>query len=161
MKKILSLLLAFSLALSLAACGGSASSAASSTAVSEAASSAAASEEEAASPLSATEPLRIAGLKGPTTMGLVNLLSMEQAGTAAMDYDLQLYGAAVSSSSEAAAEEATSDTAALEAAELALPPQAARLSARLNASSKDRNFFMKYSFSHPARPAAGTETGLF
>ena len=43
---------------------------------------------------SATEPLRIAGLKGPTTMGLVNLLSMEQAGTAAMDYDLQLYGAA-------------------------------------------------------------------
>ena len=49
MKKILSLLLAFSLALSLAACGGSASSAVSSTAV---------------------------------------------AGTAAMDYDLQLYGAA-------------------------------------------------------------------
>ncbi len=88
MKKILSLLLAFSLALSLAACGGSASSAASSTAVSEAASSAAASEEETAA------PLRIAGLKGPTTMGLVNLLSMEQAGTAAMDYDLQLYGAA-------------------------------------------------------------------
>ena len=94
MKKILSLLLAFSLALSLAACGGSASSAVSSTAVSEAASSTAASEEETAAPLSATEPLRIAGLKGPTTMGLVNLLSMEQAGTAAMDYDLQLYGAA-------------------------------------------------------------------
>ena len=94
MKKILSLLLAFSLALSLAACGGSASSAVSSTAVSEAASSAAASEEETAAPLSVTEPLRIAGLKGPTTMGLVNLLSMEQAGTAAMDYDLQLYGAA-------------------------------------------------------------------
>ena len=95
MKKILSLLLAFSLALSLAACGGSASSAVSSTVVSEVASSAAASEEkETAAPLSATEPLRIAGLKGPTTMGLVNLLSMEQAGTAAMDYDLQLYGAA-------------------------------------------------------------------
>ena len=95
MKKILSLLLAFSLALSLAACGGSASSAASSAAVSEAASSAAASEEEeAAAPLSVTEPLRIAGMKGPTTMGLVNLLSMEPAGTAAMDYNLQLYGAA-------------------------------------------------------------------
>ena len=94
MKKILSLLLAFSLALSLAACGGSASSAASSTVVSEAASSAAASEKETAAPLAVTEPLRIAGLKGPTTMGLVNLLSMEQAGTAAMDYDLQLYGAA-------------------------------------------------------------------
>ena len=70
MKKILSLLLAFSLALSLAACGGSASSAVSSTVVSEVASSAAASEEkETAAPLSATEPLRIAGLKGPTTIG--------------------------------------------------------------------------------------------
>ena len=76
MKKILSLLLAFSLALSLAACGGSASSAVSSTVVSEAASSAAASEKETAAPLSATEPLRIAGLKGPTTMGLVNLLGL-------------------------------------------------------------------------------------
>ena len=38
--------------------------------------------------------VRIAGLKGPTTMGLVNLLSMEEDGTASMDYDLQLYGAA-------------------------------------------------------------------
>ena len=94
LKRIASAFLAGALALSLAACGGSASSAASSTAVSETASSAAASEEESAAPLSATEPLRIAGLKGPTTMGLVNLLSMEQAGTAATDYDLQLYGAA-------------------------------------------------------------------
>ena len=38
--------------------------------------------------------VRIAGLKGPTTMGLVNLLSMEEKGTASLDYDLQLYGAA-------------------------------------------------------------------
>ena len=38
--------------------------------------------------------VRIAGLKGPTTMGLVNLLSMEKEGTASLDYDLQLYGAA-------------------------------------------------------------------
>ena len=38
--------------------------------------------------------MRIAGLKGPTTMGLVNLLDMEQQGTAALDYDLQLYGTA-------------------------------------------------------------------
>ena len=44
--------------------------------------------------LSTTDALRIAGLKGPTTMGLVNLLSMEEDGTASMDYDLQLYGAA-------------------------------------------------------------------
>ena len=99
MKKFVSLLLAFSLALCLAACGGSASSAVSgSAASSEAASSEAASSEaassEAAQELSTTDALRIAGLKGPTTMGLVNLLSMEADGTAAMDYDLQLYGAA-------------------------------------------------------------------
>ena len=96
MKKFVSLLLALSLALSLAACGGSASSAVSSS--SEAASSEAASSEAASSAavkeLSTTDALRIAGLKGPTTMGLVNLLSMEADGTAAMDYDLQLYGAA-------------------------------------------------------------------
>ena len=97
MKKIVSLLLALTMALSLAACGGAASgstasSAASSEAVSGAASEAASSEE--AKELSTTDALRIAGLKGPTTMGLVNLLSMEEDGTAAMDYDLQLYGAA-------------------------------------------------------------------
>ena len=37
---------------------------------------------------------RGAGLKGPTTMGLVNLLAMEENGTASQKYDLQLYGAA-------------------------------------------------------------------
>lgn len=44
--------------------------------------------------MSAEGPVRIAGLKGPTTMGLVNLLDMEQQGTATLDYDLQLYGTA-------------------------------------------------------------------
>lgn len=97
MKKLTSMLLALALVLSLAACGGAASSsvassAASSEAVPEAASEAASSEE--AKGLSTTDALRIAGLKGPTTMGLVNLLSMEEDGTASMDYDLQLYGAA-------------------------------------------------------------------
>ena len=97
MKKLTSMLLALALALSLAACGGAASSsvassAASSEAVPEAASEAASSEE--AKELSTTDALRIAGLKGPTTMGLVNLLSMKEDGTASMDYDLQLYGAA-------------------------------------------------------------------
>lgn len=38
--------------------------------------------------------VRVVGLKGPTTMGLVNLLAMEQNGTASQNYDLQLYGAA-------------------------------------------------------------------
>ena len=93
MKKIVSLLLALTMALSLAACGGAASgSTASSAASGEAVSGAASSE--GAKELSTTDALRVAGLKGPTTMGLVNLLSMEADGTAAMDYDLQLYGAA-------------------------------------------------------------------
>ena len=69
MKKLTSLLLSVVMLVSLLACGASANT------------------------LSA-KTLRIAGLKGPTTMGLVNLLSMEKNGTAAMDYDLQLYGAA-------------------------------------------------------------------
>ena len=101
MKKIVSLLLALTMALGLAACGGAASSSVASSSVassaaasSEAVSEAASSEETVSEPLSATEALRIAGLKGPTTMGLVNLLSMESDGTASMDYDLQLYGAA-------------------------------------------------------------------
>ncbi len=94
MKKLTSLLLSAALLLSLAACGGSSSSTAAS---SEAASSAAASSEAASSEavtLSTEEPVRIAGLKGPTTMGLVNLLPMQEDGTAALGYDLQLYGAA-------------------------------------------------------------------
>ena len=69
MKKLTSLLLSVVMLVSLLACGASAKT------------------------LSA-KTLRIAGLKGPTTTGLVNLLSMEKNGTAAMDYDLQLYGAA-------------------------------------------------------------------
>ena len=93
MKKIVSLLLALTMALSLAACGGAASgSTASSAASGEAVSEAASSEE--VKELSTTDALRVAGLKGPTTMGLVNLLSMEADGTASMKYDLQLYGAA-------------------------------------------------------------------
>ena len=68
-KKILSLLLAAALLL-LPACGATAKG------------------------MSAEGPVRIAGLKGPTTMGLVNLLDMEQQGTAALDYDLQLYSTA-------------------------------------------------------------------
>lgn len=68
-KKILSLLLAAVLLL-LPACGATAKG------------------------MSAEGPVRIAGLKGPTTMGLVNLLDMEQQGSAALDYDLQLYGTA-------------------------------------------------------------------
>ena len=77
MKKLTSVLLALALALSLAACGGAASSSTASSAASGEAVSEAASSEEAKE-LSTTDALRIAGLKGPTTMGLVNLLSMEE-----------------------------------------------------------------------------------
>ena len=97
MKKLVSLLLSAALMLSLAACGGSSagSTAASSQAASsQAASSEAASAESTAETLSTTDPVRIAGLKGPTTMGLVNLLPMEEDGSASLDYDLQLYGTA-------------------------------------------------------------------
>ena len=92
MKKLASLLLSAAMLLGLAACGGTSSSVtASSEAASEAASSQAAAEENT---LSTTEPVRIAGLKGPTTMGLVNLLPMQEDGSANLSYDLQLYGAA-------------------------------------------------------------------
>ena len=97
MKKLASLLLSAAMLLGLAACGGTSSSVtASSEAASEAASSSAASSEAAAeeNTLSTTEPVRIAGLKGPTTMGLVNLLPMQEDGSANLSYDLQLYGAA-------------------------------------------------------------------
>lgn len=96
MKKWISLLLSAAMMLSLAACGGSSSDSAapSSEAASSPASSEAAVSEETAEPLSTTDPVRIAGLKGPTTMGLVNLLPMQEDGTAALDYDLQLYGTA-------------------------------------------------------------------
>ena len=101
MKKLASLLLSAAMLLGLAACGGPASStaasseAASSEAASSAASSeAASSEAQAENTLSAAGPVRIAGLKGPTTMGLVNLLPMQEDGSANLSYDLQLYGAA-------------------------------------------------------------------
>ena len=74
LKKILAAVTAAALALSLAACGGSASSV--SSASSEPASSvSSAPAEETAAPTE-SEPLRVTGLKGPTTMGLVNLLGL-------------------------------------------------------------------------------------
>ena len=103
MKKLASLLLSAAMLLGLAACGGTSSSvtASSEATASEAASSSAASSEAASSEaaaeentLSTTDPVRIAGLKGPTTMGLVNLLPMQEDGSANLSYDLQLYGAA-------------------------------------------------------------------
>lgn len=68
MKKLTSLLLSAALMISLLACGAFAAK--------------------------TKIGVRIAGLKGPTTMGLVNLLDMERSGKASQHYDLQLYGAA-------------------------------------------------------------------
>ena len=90
-KKVLSAVLALAMAASLAACGGAA--AVSST---EPASEPAATEAPAESTETAAETagIRIAGLKGPTTMGLVNLIAQAEAGQTAQDYAFTMYGAA-------------------------------------------------------------------
>ena len=95
-KRIISVFTALALCVSLAACGTTAASSAADAAP-EAASSAAASpeaaapqEEAPASPETAGAALRIAGLKGPTTMGLVNLMSSADGAS----YEFTMYGAA-------------------------------------------------------------------
>lgn len=95
-KRIISVFTALALCVSLAACGTTAASSAADAAP-EAASSAAASpeaaapqEETPASPETAGAALRIAGLKGPTTMGLVNLMSSADGA----NYEFTMYGAA-------------------------------------------------------------------
>ena len=52
--------------------------------------SSAAAQEEAASPETAAEGLRVAGLKGPTTMGLVNLMESDDGA----NYTFSMYGSA-------------------------------------------------------------------
>jgi NitT/TauT family transport system substrate-binding protein len=102
MKKAISVLLALVLLATLVACGAQSTASSTSAAEDAASETAAASEtpaeaeatEPATTTLSTDEPLRIAGLKGPTTMGLINLLAMQEADTAQLEYDLQLYGAA-------------------------------------------------------------------
>ena len=87
-KRMLAAVVAAAMSLSLAACGASASSSeAASTAETAPASTVA---EATASPETVAEGLRIAGLKGPTTMGLVNLMNSEEGA----DYTFTMYGAA-------------------------------------------------------------------
>lgn len=87
-KRILAAVMAVAMSISLAACGASASSSeAASTAETAPASTVA---EATASPETAAEELRIAGLKGPTTMGLVNLMDSD----AGANYNFTMYGAA-------------------------------------------------------------------
>lgn len=87
-KGILAAVTAAALCISLAACGASSSSSeATATAESAPASTVA---EATASPETAAEGLRVAGLKGPTTMGLVNLMESEEGA----NYTFSMYGAA-------------------------------------------------------------------
>lgn len=96
MKKIVSVLLSAAMALGFAACGGAAQN----TAVSSPAASQTASSSAAEAASSASEPtesgaaVRLAGLKGPTTMGMVNLDTLAANGTARQEYQLDMYGAA-------------------------------------------------------------------
>ena len=97
MKRLLSMVMAAAMALSLAACGGAG---ASSTASSQAASSApASSQAESASAASAAstpysgDAMRIAGLQGPTTMGMVKLMKDQESMESPL-YNVTMYGAA-------------------------------------------------------------------
>ena len=85
----------------LAGCAGTGSSSqaqsASASAVSESAGAPAASASQSvseAAPAAERTTFRIASLKGPTTMGLVKLMSEQDAGEARHDYQVTMYGAA-------------------------------------------------------------------
>lgn len=108
MKKFVAAALAAALLLSLAACGG-AGTAAEPAAEPTAAPEAAAPEEVAEPTPEPTEapaeagtdevyvaetPLKVAGLKGPTTMGLVNLIEANAAGADVGSLEFTMYGAA-------------------------------------------------------------------
>ena len=90
-KKVLSAVLALAMAASLAACGGAAAVSSTEPAYEPAATEAPAETTETAAE---SAGIRIAGLKGPTTMGLVNLIAQAEAGQTAQDYAFTMYGAA-------------------------------------------------------------------
>ncbi len=89
-KRVWSAVLAASLCISLAACGATASSSSQAASVASSAPASSEAAEPAASPETAAEGLRVAGLKGPTTMGLVNLMDSEEGA----GYTFTMYGAA-------------------------------------------------------------------
>ena len=102
MKRLLSMVMAAAMALSLAACGGTAASG--STASSQAASSAPASSQAESVPASSAasgsestaasgDAMRIAGLQGPTTMGMVKLMKDQESMESPL-YEVTMYGAA-------------------------------------------------------------------
>ena len=85
MKKLVSLAMALCLAVGLAACGAPSSAPASSAAPSAAPSSGAAQPSAS---------IRIAGMKGPTTMGMVKLMKDAEEGAANGDYQEEMYATA-------------------------------------------------------------------
>ena len=102
MKRLLSMVMAAAMALSLAACGtaGASGSAASSQAASSAPASSQAESVPASSTASASEDtaasgdaMRIAGLQGPTTMGMVKLMKDQESMESPL-YNVTMYGAA-------------------------------------------------------------------
>lgn len=88
-KKSLALLLALSLCIAATACGGAASSSAPSAPEEPSSAS-----EESSEALEENVTVRIAGLKGPTSMGLVKLLSDAEAGTSKNTYEFSMAGSA-------------------------------------------------------------------
>lgn len=87
MKKVLSLVLALALCLGLAACGAQPAQESQTTP----------QPQETADPAPAGEEgvvCRVAGLKGPTTMGLVNLMKKAEEGQTSQAYQFSTYGTA-------------------------------------------------------------------
>lgn len=90
MKKYVSALLAVTVSLAfLAGCGGQSSSG-----VSSQVSSSSAPVSEAQSQVADKIDIRVAGLKGPTTMGMVKLMSDAEAGQTKNNYTVEMYGTA-------------------------------------------------------------------
>lgn len=86
MKKLVSLAMALCLMMGLAACGAPSSSAAASSAAPSSAPSSSAAQPSAS--------IRIAGMKGPTTMGMVKLMKDAEDGTASGGYQVDMYATA-------------------------------------------------------------------
>lgn len=91
MKKLIALVLSLALAASaLVGCGGSDSSSGASSAAPDSSSAAAPSSSTAVEPAD----IRIAGLKGPTSMGMVKLMEDAENGEAANNYTFTIAGSA-------------------------------------------------------------------
>lgn len=93
-KKVLSAVLALAMAASLAACGSTAATSSTEPVSEPAATEVPAESTETTETAAESAGIRIAGLKGPTTMGLVNLIAQAEAGQTAQDYAFTMYGAA-------------------------------------------------------------------